>query len=267
VFDYFAQHRTENEWERGTGHMSDANTLVRDTVLANSNGDTNPVNFSAGTVDIGSDIPSDRQARLTVGSTAPSNPGPSDVWVNTTSGIIFHRVDNAWVELGGGMIGPGLAWKGDWVDSPPYEPFDVVYHAGTASAYVANTGTSNEPPHADWDLLVPGITLASLFAKIDPTAASVASGDITCDLDNGNKLFFTRTMTGDEELQAPANPPDGATFYLLIDPDGNTLSFAAGYEGVANELPDITEETLFAIVVIGSRYLVHVVGYGYGDGS
>ena len=33
VFDYFIAHRSANEWEYGTGHMSDATTLVRESVF------------------------------------------------------------------------------------------------------------------------------------------------------------------------------------------------------------------------------------------
>lgn len=44
----------EGEWETGIGTVTDAatDTLSRDTVLANSNGDQNAVNFSAGTKDV-----------------------------------------------------------------------------------------------------------------------------------------------------------------------------------------------------------------------
>src|SRR5690606_5418771 len=60
VFDYFVSNRAAAEWERGTGHMSDANTLVRDTVIASSNSN-NAVSFSAGTKDVTNDVPADDQ--------------------------------------------------------------------------------------------------------------------------------------------------------------------------------------------------------------
>lgn len=63
VFDYYISHRSAAEWERGTGHMSDADTLVRDTVIASSNANA-AVNFSAGTKDVANDIPAGNQARL-----------------------------------------------------------------------------------------------------------------------------------------------------------------------------------------------------------
>lgn len=60
VFDYFISNRSAVEWERGTGSMSDANTLVRDTVIASSNADA-AVNFSAGLKDVTNDIPAAKQ--------------------------------------------------------------------------------------------------------------------------------------------------------------------------------------------------------------
>ncbi len=55
VFLYLIRHRTTPEWEVGTGHLSDAATLVRDTVIASGNSDA-PVNFSAGVKDITNNI-------------------------------------------------------------------------------------------------------------------------------------------------------------------------------------------------------------------
>ncbi len=60
VFDYFISNQAAAEWERGTGHMSDATTLVRDTVLEGTNG-ASPVSFSAGLKDICNDIPAAKQ--------------------------------------------------------------------------------------------------------------------------------------------------------------------------------------------------------------
>jgi hypothetical protein len=62
VFDYFISNQNAAEWERGTGSMSDATTLVRDTVLESTNSDA-AVNFSAGTKDITNDVPAANQVR------------------------------------------------------------------------------------------------------------------------------------------------------------------------------------------------------------
>ncbi len=55
VFLYLVQHRDLNEWEAGTGHLSDAGTLCRDTVIASS-GNDQPVHFSPGVKDITNNI-------------------------------------------------------------------------------------------------------------------------------------------------------------------------------------------------------------------
>lgn len=67
VFEYFISNRGAAEWERGTGHMSDANTLVRDTVIASSNSNA-AVNFSAGTKDVMNDVPAADHERLSGGT-------------------------------------------------------------------------------------------------------------------------------------------------------------------------------------------------------
>lgn len=56
VFDYFISNQSASEWERGTGHMSDATTLVRDTVVESTNANA-AVSFSAGTKDVCNDFP------------------------------------------------------------------------------------------------------------------------------------------------------------------------------------------------------------------
>ncbi len=63
LFDYFISSRDNTQWEYGTGHLLNATTLVRDTVIESSNSD-NPVNFTAGTTDVTNDVPADNQARI-----------------------------------------------------------------------------------------------------------------------------------------------------------------------------------------------------------
>lgn len=59
-FYYFITHNSADEWEYGTGHLTNATTLSRDTVLGSSNADS-LVNFSAGTKTVVSDIPGETQ--------------------------------------------------------------------------------------------------------------------------------------------------------------------------------------------------------------
>jgi hypothetical protein len=61
VFDYFGWNDdVAGEWERGTGHMSAAGTLVRDTVKASSNAGA-AVDWSAGTKHFANDVPAAKQ--------------------------------------------------------------------------------------------------------------------------------------------------------------------------------------------------------------
>ena len=56
LFHYFISNPDAAEWEIGTGHLSSATVLVRDTVNQSSNGDA-AVSFTAGTKDITNDLP------------------------------------------------------------------------------------------------------------------------------------------------------------------------------------------------------------------
>lgn len=60
VFYYFISNEGASEYEYGTGHMSDATTLVRDTVIESTNANA-AVNLSAGTKDVVCDVPALRQ--------------------------------------------------------------------------------------------------------------------------------------------------------------------------------------------------------------
>jgi len=62
VFDYFISNQAAGEWERGTGSMSDATTLVRDTVIESTNSNA-AVDFSAGTKDVTNDVTAGNQVR------------------------------------------------------------------------------------------------------------------------------------------------------------------------------------------------------------
>jgi hypothetical protein len=100
AFWYFISNRNAAEWEIGTGHMSDANTLVRDTILFSSNSNA-AVSFSAGTKDISNDIPASYQ-----------------VFVEGTpaQGDIIYRGASAWSRLAAGTNGQFLKTQGAGAD-------------------------------------------------------------------------------------------------------------------------------------------------------
>lgn len=182
-----------------------------------------------------------------------------------------------------GAARPGYATAGTlWIDDSVSGSLILKCYNGSADIEVGRFVTATgkftltfDPSGTDLDAITVPAALAELANpsflfgdRTTPTAATESAGTITCDLDSGRRLYFTRTMAGGETLAAPSNAPVGVTFYLLVTPGANTLTFAAGYEGPGDTLPSVTDEALLAIVVAGaSRFLVHVVGSNYGDGT
>jgi hypothetical protein len=80
AFFYFISNRGAAEYEWGLGHMSDATTLVRDTVQGGTNG-TSPVSFSAGTKDVTNALPVDEILRL------------SDYYTKSAADAAFQPLD------------------------------------------------------------------------------------------------------------------------------------------------------------------------------
>jgi hypothetical protein len=116
-FWYFISNRNAAEWEIGTGHMSDSNTLVRDTVLFSSNSNA-AVSFSAGTKDISNDIPASYQ-----------------VFVEGTpaQGDIIYRGASAWARLAAGSVGQAL-WTGGAGSNPAWAGGLRLLNSGTVSS-------------------------------------------------------------------------------------------------------------------------------------
>lgn len=63
-----------------------------------------------------------------------------------------------------------------------------------------------------------GLNVTTLMGLVAGDAASESSGQLTLDVDNGNNLYFTATLSGSVEVQEPVDMPVGSTISLLIDP-------------------------------------------------
>ena len=102
VFDYYISNRDAAEWERGTGHLSAASTLVRDTVLASSNAGA-AVNFSAGTKDVTNDVPAAKQLSTEhIATQANQETGTSTTTLVTPGRQQYHpSAVKAWVNFNG----------------------------------------------------------------------------------------------------------------------------------------------------------------------
>ncbi len=172
VFHYFISNRSAAEWERGTGHLSAASTLVRDTVSEGTNG-TSAVNFSAGTKDVTSDQPAQfRRELLTADRTYYVRTDGSDSHdglTNSAAGAwltlihawktICSTLDlcgfNVTIDIGSGTYANGVTTYGD-VSGPPDDSFTHGYvpvgggtitfqsHTGTASDVIVQNGSGSD---------------------------------------------------------------------------------------------------------------------------
>jgi hypothetical protein len=116
LFYYFIWNRdaAAAEWEVGTGHMSDANTLVRDTALKSSNADAK-VNFTAGTKEVTNGIPADEFDTIVPNifsqASAPATTFPEgSLWIDSDSVDIdlYRLAGGVWVDTGVNLKGaPG----------------------------------------------------------------------------------------------------------------------------------------------------------------
>lgn len=81
TFYYFVTNQGADEWEYGSGYMSNSTVLVRDTVIESSAGASSAENFSAGTKDITCDLPAenqiDRNELIGISISWPTNTPPA----------------------------------------------------------------------------------------------------------------------------------------------------------------------------------------------
>lgn len=154
VFDYFVSNREAAEWERGTGHMSDATTLVRDTVIESSNSNA-AVNFSSGTKDVTNDIPAGSQLQSSaIGvSIQAYDAGLSDIAaLAVTDGNIIVGNGTNWVAESGATarasLGLGSLATESTINGANWSGADLALADG-------GTGASLTDPNADrimfWD--------------------------------------------------------------------------------------------------------------------
>lgn len=163
VFDYFISSRGFNEWEVGTGHMSDSTTLVRDTVLISSNSN-GAVNFTTSILDVTNDIPSQYQVRTSTTS------------VTDNHAVVFSGTSGSLIKSSGTTLGTIAS-----VNSPV-----PVANGGTGSTSAADARTALSAQQSNATLTtLSGLSLASgdtLYASAASTLERLAKGT------NGNVL-------------------------------------------------------------------------------
>lgn len=180
VFDYFVSHRAAAEWERGTGHMSDANTLVRDTVIASSNANA-AVNFSSGIKDITNDIPAAKQVTTDTTQTLTNKTLTSPT---LTTPALGTPASGTLTNCTGLPVGTGISGFGTGVATA------LAVNVGSAGAPVVNGGVLGTPSSGTLTNCT-GLPAAGLVAT-----TSTAVGFGTVELGHASDTTLSRSAAG-----------------------------------------------------------------------
>jgi hypothetical protein len=158
VFDYYISNRdVAGEWEHGTGHCSALGTLIRDTVIAGSNG-TSLVSFTAGTKDVTNDVPAAQQVRRPSSSTdkAAARFSGTDGGTIQNSALIIDDTTGRISRAGnGGIPVQGTNTNDSAAAGDVGEYISATLTAGSAVSVAVNTAktvTSISLPAGDWDV-------------------------------------------------------------------------------------------------------------------
>ena len=196
-----------SEWEIGIGtYTSSGTTLSRDTVLASSAGAPTKTTFSAGIKDV-------------------------FVTYTATRSVI---VDGSTVDT----FGLGAA-QGDILYASATDNFARLAKSSTATRYLANTGTSNNP---QWDQinLSNGVTgtlpvanggtgQTTAQASMNSFAGAVTSGQYL--RGNGDNVVMSAIQAGDVPTLNQNTTGSAAT--VTGNATGSTFGFNSGYGSVA----------------------------------
>lgn len=241
-FEYQIRNQEANEWEAGTGHLSNNNTLVRDTIDDSSNSN-NAVDFSSGTKDVLIGVPAGHfQASLGTGDSPTFGGLNVDGSIDMSGGSGNLTLGSDLVAAGGETI-----WdeSNTWIPQAQLEN-DTVTVAGNS----VSLGNSTSVSHADLSNLHQGVTTSDSptfsGASIDGALTvneSGASVDMRVEGDTDANLLFVDGST--DRVGVGTNSPsdkldvngsltaNGATF------NGNIVTDADRILGVGRTSPDI----------------------------
>lgn len=233
VFYYSIFHTTSTEWEVGTGHMSDATTLVRDTVLKSSNSNS-AVSFSSGSKNVVCDIAAQYQARINAQNTFA---GGQLLSLSTlTDGATItpdFSLNNSFIVLLGGnrtLANPTNLIVG------VTEAFSIdIIQDATGSRTLAYDWGYNFAGGTAPTLSTPGATRDTLYG----TVKTYNSGTVTITIANPGVVSFTAHgfYTGQKiQITTTGALPTGltaSTTYFVIKVDANSFQLATSLTNAA----------------------------------
>ena len=182
VFPYHIWSEAAAEWETGTGHMSDATTLVRDTVLKSSNSNA-LVSFSAGTKRITNVLPAEDVGKrlFSVASRTEMKAVDSAMY-----GVVYFD-GSPWDWDSGVLIATHQADTGEGIYVPPaagsngaWKRRFTGYVRTSWCGGLANALDISNTVHVDADETISSLVTIPNGAHItsDPGATLTMSGDI-----------------------------------------------------------------------------------------
>lgn len=209
VFVYYILSRGAAEWEIGTGHMSDATTLVRDTVIASSNAGS-LVDFTAGnTVDVTNGLLASNVAQYDILASNANAKGASLIGIEDAAGVITattvegalaeHRSAIDTVEAVAAAIAADYLTSADiGTTVQPYDadlaaiaaltPTDSNFIVGNGSAWVTENGNTAR-------------TSLGLGTGDAPTFAGLTStGNINLDSASNADAYLDKGASGNEAV-------------------------------------------------------------------
>lgn len=274
VFRYYIRNRTvPGEFERGTGHLSDSTTLVRDTVEESSNGGA-AVNFSAGLKDVTSDDSVDEIPDLDTLASTANGDGASLIGIEDSGGNFSgSTVEAALSELASGsslglerdlrlaflLIAENAGDRVNMVDGiadPFTDETDVDTATSTNEVYDAagdyyNGATSSVAADGN-PTANPGLDRSGYAMRQRIEAAAITGNGPTCTVEliahGSNDLPIDQAYIGQAASSGNNWDFDGNQVQITFDGGNSGTTVSAGTTVVSDDISFSIDDTEALIV-------------------
>lgn len=216
VFYYFISSAVTPEWEVGTGHMSAAATLVRDTVLSSSNSNS-IVNFADGLKYVCNDLPASYQVSLataaatsaTTATTQATAAAGSATTATTQAGNASTSATNAASSASAASTSASGASTSAGAASTSASAASGSATAAAGSATTASTAATNAGTSAT--AAAGSATTASTQAGNASTSATAAAGSATTATTQAGNASTSATAAAGSATTATTQATNAAT--------------------------------------------------------